>query len=64
MAMDMGMGTAIWAMAAADITMAGAEAVITVGDTQSAGPCFLEAASSGGFFVHGGTVVGPNSLFW
>jgi hypothetical protein len=51
-------GTATWAMADAGITMVGAEAIITVGDMALAGPCFLEAASPGGFFVHGCTMFG------
>ena len=62
----MAMGTAIWAMAAAGITMVGAEAAITIGDTQlagSAGRCFLQAALPGGFSVDGCTVFGRNLLF-
>ena len=61
MAMDM--GTATWAMAAAGITTAGAEATITAGDSQQAGPYFLEAASPGGFFLYGWIVFGRNAWF-
>ena len=57
------MDAATWATADAGITMAGAEAAITAGDTQRAGPYFLEAASLGGFFFHGWIVFGRNPWF-
>jgi hypothetical protein len=66
MATGMGMGTATWATADAGITTVGAEAATTVGHSQQArraGPYFLEAASPGGFFVHGSTAFGRKSLF-